>query len=75
MKHERLTIAEMYQKYPNPWLFITDCELCGNSELLGGVVSVASESRDEVFKASRTYKGSAAIRWAGKIPKGTVFLL
>ena len=75
MKQERLTLEEMRLKYPDQWLFITDCELCGNSELIGGVVSVASKYRDQVFKASRDYKGSAAIRWTGKIPQGTVFLL
>ena len=75
MKHERLTLEEMQLKYPDQWLFITDCELCGNSELIGGVVSIASKYRHEVFKASRDYKGSAAIRWTGKIPQEMVFLL
>ena len=75
MKKERMTIAEMELKYPNQWLFITDCEISENTELLSGVVSVHSESKDKVNQASAVYKGSAAIRYTGKIPEGVMFLL
>ena len=75
MKKERMTIAEMELKYPNQWLFITGCEISENTELLSGVVSVHSESKDKVNQASAAYKGSAAIRYTGKIPEGMMFLL
>ncbi len=75
MKKERMTIAEMELKYPNQWLFITDCEISENTELLSGVVSVHSKFKDKVNQASAAYKGSAAIRYTGKIPEGMVFLL
>ena len=75
MKQERLSIEEMVLKYPNQWLFITDCEISENTELLSGVVSVHSTSKDKVNKASAVYAGDAAIRYTGKMPEGMVFLL
>ena len=75
MKQERMTIEEMVLKYPDQWLFITDCEISDNTELLSGVVSVVSKSRDEVYKASANYTGDAAVRYTGEIPEGMVFLL
>ena len=75
MKQERMTIEEMVLKYPDQWLFITDCEISDNTELLSGVVSVVSKSRDEVYKASANYIGDAAVRYTGEIPEGMVFLL
>ena len=75
MKQERLSIEEMVLKYPNQWLFITDCEISENTELLSGVVSVHSPSKDKVNKASAVYEGDAAIRYTGKMPEGMVFLL
>lgn len=75
MKKERLSIEEMVLKYPNQWLFITDCEISDNTKLLSGVVSIHSQSKDEVNKVSASYIGNAAIRYTGKVPEGTVFLL
>ena len=75
MKQERLTMEEMVLKYPDQWLFITDCEISENTELLSGVVSVHSTSKDDVNQASASYKGGAAIRYTGKPPEGLVFLL
>lgn len=75
MKQERLSIEQMTLKYPNQWLFITDCEISENTELVSGVVSVHSTSKDKVNEASAAYEGDAAIRYTGKIPEGMVFLL
>ena len=66
MRVERLTIAEMEQKYPNEWLFIIEPEISENTtHLVSGIVQVHSKSRDDVFEASRKFKGDAAIRWTG----------
>ena len=75
MKQERLTVAEMEQKYPDMWLFITDCEFSENTKLVAGVVSVHSKSRDVINDASSKYEGGAAIRYTGRIPEGRVYLL
>ena len=32
MPNERMTLAEMEQKYPDEWLFIVDCEIDENTE-------------------------------------------
>ena len=75
MKHERLTLDEMKQKYPDQWLFIVDCEHSASTELLSGIVAVHSTSRDVINKASAEYKGGAAIRYTGKPPEGKLYLL
>ena len=63
---ERLTIAEMEQKYPNEWLLIIEPKTRENTtHLVSGIVQVHSKSRDDVYKASRKFKGDAAIRWTG----------
>lgn len=68
MSNERMTLEEMEQKYPDEWLFIVDCEISENTELLSGVVAVHSPSRDVINEASGKYKGGAAIRYTGRMP-------
>ena len=68
MENERLTLGEMEQKYPDEWLFIIDCEISENTELLSGVVAVHSKSEDDIHEASRHYIGGAAIHYTGKMP-------
>ena len=71
MANERLTLEEMEQKYPDEWLFIIDCEITENTELLSGVVAVHSKSEDDIHEASRHYKGGAAIHYTGRLlPEG-----
>ena len=75
MAQKRMSIEEMMLKYPNQWLFITDCEISENTELISGVVSVNSPNRDAVYKALTNHKGGSAIRYTGKLPKGMAYLL
>ena len=75
MVNERLTLEEMEQKYPDEWLFIVDCEISKNTELLSGCVLVHSPSRADVYEASSRYKGGAAIHYTGKLPEGMGYLL
>ncbi len=66
MTGERMTVEEMTKKYPNEWLFIIEPETRANTtHLVSGIVQVHSKSRDEVYEASRKFKGDAAIRWTG----------
>ena len=53
MSNERMTLEEMEQKYPDEWLFIVDCEISENTELLSGVVAVHSPSRDVINEGIR----------------------
>ena len=75
MANERLTLTEMEQKYPNEWLFIIDCEISENTELLSGVVAAHSDSRDAIHDVSGRYKGGAAIHYTGQLPEGMAYLL
>ena len=75
MQKERLTISEMYIKYPDQWLFITDCEINENTELVTGVVALCSDSMEKVYEASANYRGGAAVRYSGMMPEGVMFLL
>lgn len=75
MSDERLTLEEMEQKYPDEWLFIIDCEISENTELLSGVVAAHSKSRADIYEASGHYKGGAAIYYTGGLPKGMRYLL
>ena len=60
MKQEHLTFAEMVEKYPKQWLFIVDYEADPNPNIISGVVAKHSQSREEISKFSRKYKGNAA---------------
>ncbi len=61
MTNERMTLEDMTEKYPNQWLFIIDCEISENTELLSGVVLAHSQNRDDIHEVSGNYEGGAAI--------------
>ena len=66
MNNKRLTVKEMFEKYPDQWLFIIRPEICKNtSQLLSGIVQVRSSSRNIVHKASKKFVGGAAIKFTG----------
>ena len=71
----RMTLKEMYDAFPNQWIFITHPELSDNTELVSGIVSVFSDSRKEIIEVSRKYNGDAAIRYTGDMPEKIVFIL
>ena len=75
MSNERLTLEEMTEIYPDQWLFIVDCEISKNTELLSGVVIAHSEKRDDIYEVSGHYEGGAAIHFTGKLPEGMKYLL
>ena len=66
MSGEKMTVEEMSKKYPNEWLFIIEPKTRENTtHLVSGIVQVHSKSRDDVYEASRKFKGDAAIRFTG----------
>ena len=75
MEQNRLSIEEMFAKYPDQWLFIVDCDHDETTQLVSGVVAVHSPFRDVINDFSSKYKGGAAIRWSGKLPEGVGYLL
>lgn len=67
MNNERLTVTEMYEKYPDEWLFIIQPKICKNtSQLLSGIVQVHSPSREIIHKVSKDFVGRAAIKFTGE---------
>lgn len=37
MSNARMTLEQMTEKFPDQWLFIIDCEISENTELLSGL--------------------------------------
>ena len=63
---ERLTEDEMFNKFPNQWLYITEPEIGEKTnQLITGIVVVNSQSRDVMVKKSKNIAGSYAIRFTG----------
>ena len=73
---ERLTLEEMYQKYPDRWLLIADPELDEELNVIRGEVVLASEDRDDIYNNLHLRNGkSAAIEHTGEWPEDLHFLL
>ena len=75
MANERLTLEDMEQKYPDEWLFIVDCEISENTELLSGVVAVHSKYREDIHNALMHHKGRIAIHSTREVPEGVEYIL
>lgn len=74
MVQERLTIDEIYNKYPDKWIFISDCETNANTELTSGIVLYAGDSKEKAYEISANYIGFGAVRYSGDIPEDVIFL-
>ena len=75
MKHVRMAIEEMEQKYPNEYLFITNCVHDEHSTLIEGIVAVHSPSIEDVYAELPKHTGHVAIRYTGELfPEGAVML-
>ena len=72
------SINEINQKYDGEWVFLINCKIDEEGNLVEGEVAIHSKSRDEVFRNMIDFKDAPAmtsIRYAGKIPKGVNVLL
>ena len=74
MHEERLSMEHIYEKYPDQWLFIVDCEINSMTEPISGIVKLATESREEAYEASANHKGSGMVRYTGEFPEDLMFL-
>ncbi len=74
MAHERLTMEEIKEKYPNKWLFLTEHEFCNESgEALSAVIYFVSDTPEEVWDVDEKYHeeprtGCSEVHWTGEIP-------
>lgn len=72
----RLTLEEMYKKYPEQWLLIADPELDENLNVVRGEVVLASEDRDDIYDNLHLRNGkSFAIEYTGGLPDNICLLL
>lgn len=73
---ERLTLEEMYEKYPNSWLLIADPELDEELNVIRGEVVLASEERDDIYNNLHLINGkSFAIEDTGEWPEDLHLML
>ncbi len=61
-----LTLAEIYQQYPNQWVLIVDPELDDNLEVIRGEVVACAGDRDDLYDQLYLRNGkSSAIEYTG----------
>jgi len=73
---QRMTVEEMWARFPDEWIFIEDPRTDKSLELLSGKVVHHSKDRDEVYRkaVARRPKRSAFL-YTGDIPGGTAVVL
>lgn len=65
----RLTKKQIFDEYPNQWVYIIDAEICEQTgSVISGIVMANSDSRQEMFRISEYHDGNAAIRFTGQNP-------
>ncbi len=66
-------------KYNGKWVYLIDCEEDTNGNILGGIVVLHSENRDNVIREMAKYESTidtlTYFRYAGKIPEGVNIVL
>jgi hypothetical protein len=61
-----ITLAEMYQLYPNQWLLLVNLELDDNFNIIKGQVIANSNNCDEIYeKLALIESKNAAIEYTG----------
>lgn len=55
----KLSWAEMKEKYPNEWLLIVDYDVDDNGQLVSGIVARHSTEKDDVYQLPAIDKSSA----------------
>ena len=64
----KMTLAQIYRKYPNQWVLISEPRLTKDLEVIEGIVVAHSKNRDVVYKEVRSRKyPRAAIEFTGHI--------
>lgn len=67
------TIEQINKQYNGNWVFLINCEVAENGDIVQGEVICHSKSREEVFRKMHECKNSDtmfSIRFAGEIPEG-----
>ena len=74
MKGKRLSIEEIYEKYPNQWMFLADTQINEGTELVSGIVIKAGITSEEAYEISAKYQGGGGVLYTGGFPEGVKFI-
>lgn len=70
-----LTLAEIYQQYPDRWVLVVEPELDENLEIIRGEVVADAPTKEELYLLLHLRKGrSSAIEYTGKYDDALVLL-
>ena len=73
MRNERqrvMTLKQIYRKYPNQWVLISEPRLTKDLEVIEGTVVAHSKDVDAIYKIIRTGRyPRGAIEFTGHIPR------
>ena len=73
---KKLTLAEIYQQYPDQWVLIVEPELDEHLEVIKGEVMASSSDRDGLYDQLHLRKGkSFAIEYTGSTEGDAVALI
>ncbi|HIK09796.1 MAG TPA: hypothetical protein IGS52_05940 [Oscillatoriaceae cyanobacterium M33_DOE_052] len=73
---EILTLAEIYQQYPDQWVLIVEPDLDENLNVIRGHVLAHSPDQDGIYsQLSSTKNIRAAIEYTGQVPENIAFIL
>ncbi len=64
-----MTLSEIYRKYPNQWVLISEPRLTKELKVIEGIVVAHSKERDVIYKKVRSREYPRfAIEFTGEIP-------
>ncbi len=73
---EILTLAEIYQQYPDQWVLIVEPDLDENLNVIRGHVLAHSPDQDGIYSQLSSSKNiRAAIEYTGQVPENIAFIL
>ena len=74
---EELTLAQIYERFPEEWVLVVDPTLDDAYEVLKGQIACHSKTRDDVYRrAVELMPKSSGFLYTGRIPApGSALLL
>jgi hypothetical protein len=73
---ERLTIEEIYNRFPDEWVLLDEIQVDQAQHVLSGRVIAHSADRDRVYDAMlKSDSSELAVRFTGRIPDDVAVIL
>ncbi|MCL2321785.1 MAG: hypothetical protein FWC47_06735 [Oscillospiraceae bacterium] len=73
-----LSMQDIINKYNGQWVFLINCKVDDNDEIIGGEVVLNDKLRDKVISEMESYlfeESDTILTYVGKIPEGISLLL